>query len=244
MTMQYSKKPLFTPCSILLSTALLSLVTHAQEPTSEDLKSQVIQAIVLRSAQSISGELKSAPGSPGAIRAKQIGEQLMQLAQRNVHIRIVDGPIKPSALESGEILIPATGLDQFQDDEWMFVFAHELAHIELRHGTEKIQWAAKGCPEIKTLTTYNLRRLTDCIQASFKLENDAEQSFRRLRWKQEHQADLWAARFLKKHQLPLNHRGVLQRSAFGYSASTDTHPAAADRVELIEQMLRNESISQ
>lgn len=224
----------------LIQLALLGPAT-AKQDEGEHLKELVIQAVTTKSLEYTSLNLRIVKGDEAAQRARQIGKDLVALSGKPVRVRIGRGTNVPIALDHGEIVIPEHGMDSYTTGEMNFILAHELAHIALRHGSAKIRLAAEGCPSFEGDSLSYVQQLGACIDKNFKDTNEFAPILRQLSWRHEHEADMWAVRFLSQHNLPAEYRTMLGKTAYSRNASgTDTHPPVHQRLEVIEQMMANQ----
>lgn len=227
--------------ALLIQLAVLESAT-AKQDEGEHLKELVIQAVTKKSLECTSLQLRNVKGDEAAQRARQIGQALVVLSGEQVRVRIGRGINVPIALDHGEIVIPEHGMDGYTEGELNFILAHELAHIELKHGSAKIRLATEGCPSFEGSSLSFVQKLGACIVKNFKDKNEFAPILRQLQWRQEYEADMWAVRFLSQHNLPADYRTMLGKTAYSRDISgTDTHPPVHLRLEVIEQMLANQA---
>ncbi|HEY1058364.1 MAG TPA: M48 family metalloprotease [Limnobacter sp.] len=221
---------------------LNGMTTHAawsRGINEEGIKEKIVQAIVVRSANFLSESSSSVKGNEAAIQAKKLGDKLISLSEQQVRIRIVDSELMPTALETGEILIPGEGMERYKTDALYFLFAHELAHIILRHSSTTIRWLAEYCDVEKIASDKDIQQVGNCIKKNAEQVGVANDSLTRLRWRQEYEADLWAVNFLRTYQLPVDYRGAIGASRVPKDQSTVSHPSVESRISLIETMMNS-----
>lgn len=213
---------------------------RAKQDESNYLKELVVQAMTIKSLERTSLQLRNVRGDEAAQRTRLIGEQLVALYGKPIRIRIARGKNVPISLEIGEIVIPEYGMDGYTNGEINFILAHELAHIEMKHGSAEIRLAAHGCPAFDGDTATYIRQLGSCIAENHDDKGNFLPIMRELRWQHEHEADIWAIRFLSQHKLPADYRTVLKKTAYARDTNgTNTHPPVHQRLEVIERMIAN-----
>lgn len=225
---------------LILSLFLLGQTAICAETNDEGtrLKELVIQAMTTKSLEHKSESLESVPGDLAAQRTEQIAQQLVRLSNKKVQIRIVKGLSNPASLASGEILIPARGMNRFTEGEIHFIIAHELAHIELQHLKAVIKLAAQDCPMYEGDAPRFILQVGECIRKNLEEPTELGPVLRRLKWRHEHESDLWATRFLSRHKLPNDYRTLFEKlKNVEHSGLSETHPPADQRLHTIEQLL-------
>lgn len=226
--------------ALLFQMGLMGPAT-AKQDDGEHLKELVVQAVTTKSLEHASLNIQTVKGDEAAQRARQIGKDLVALSGKPIRVRIGRGENVPIALEHGEIVIPEYGMNNYSPGEMNFMMAHELAHIVLKHGSARIRLAAESCPSFEGNSLSYIEKLGACIDKNFKEASEFAPILRRLRWRQEHEADMWAVRFLSKHNLPAEYRTMLGKTAYSQNIrGTDTHPPVHKRLEVIEQMITNQ----
>lgn len=201
-------------------------------------KDMVIQTILRKSLERESLEIRTVKGDEAAQRARKVAMNLVALSGKKVRVRIGRGINLPVSLATGEIVIPGQGMGIYTDNEIQFMIAHELAHIELEHGAAKIRLAAEDCPTFQEDPSSYVQLLGSCIEKNYNDKDEFFPVMKRLRWRQEYQADLWAVQFLLRHKLPIQYRTMLEKSGYANNeVGTDTHPPVRKRLEVIDNMI-------
>lgn len=209
----------------------------AQQPYPDHLKEKIIQSNVKWLAKAGSQQMIPMLGDLPARNAKQIGEKLIELNGREIPIRIVGNKSVPTAIGNLEIVLPHRGMDKYTDTQVLFVIAHELAHIELNHASARVELAAQDCPELDLNPKEYVKQLNECIHENLGANKVLEAQLNSMRRLQEHEADLWAVKFLSHHELLFDYKGALEKSHKYAPNEDESHPSLTKRFAFIEKAL-------
>lgn len=173
-------------------------------------------------ARSQNARLEHSPAAdPAGSRARTVRASLESLARvlplrHTLELRAIEGDTVAETLE-GRILLANNSLADLNEGERLFILAHELGHIELRHWEQTQRLYQKWIPGAVT------REQTGPVAAL--LGRDASG----LAHRQEFEADAFALRALHLLGRPLQD-AIAALTHFGISRDAATHPGTGKRL--------------
>ena len=173
-------------------------------------------------ARSQAARLEHNPAAdPAGARARTVRASLATLARvlrlgHPVELRVIEGDTVAETLQ-GRILLANESLADLSEGERLFILAHELGHIELRHWEQTQRLYQKWVPGAVT------PEQTEPVAAL--LGRDASG----LAHRHELEADAFALAALRLLGRPL-HDAVMALTHFGITRDAPTHPGTATRL--------------
>lgn len=209
--------------ALLLGAVLALTMLALPEARAENIlqvleRSQKMQLEALRRL-----EVEAANPKAQAIRASFDEVMGHLVIGHDVPLIVVRGPLLAVCL-MGRIVVANEMLADLSESERQFILAHELGHVAHAH------WAQLGDLYLQHIPGEVVQQHTDTIAA--QLGRDASA----LTHQQEHEADAFALRLLKRIGAPDDTPIVLFQQHLPMVKATATHPGTAQRVAYLREL--------
>ena len=210
---------------------------------SATLSDAEVQAMAAESSKALDKQAKvAAAGSPQAKRLAKIVSGLSSEDGLKLNFKVyLDKEVNAFAMADGTVRVYSGLLDKMTDDEVRYVIGHEIGHVKLGHSKKAMQVAyaasaarkaaaGSGNANVAAFSESEMGELSEQI-----LHAQFSQS-------QESDADTYAVDFLKRHNYKLDAApSALRKLAALYgndSSLLSSHPAAGDRADKVEKLIK------